>query len=103
MEHGFEDGRFSPVQQVSSVLRFMWRSTKRVIVVVVGAALLLAGLVMLVTPGPGLLLIIAGFAVLATEFVWAERMLDKARSHAASTAKRVRGRARRDRVDGPSK
>jgi uncharacterized protein (TIGR02611 family) len=88
-------GRFPVVQQVASVLQFIWRSTKRIVVVVVGAALLLGGLVMLVTPGPGLLLIIAGLAVLATEFVWAEHMLDKAKSRAASTAKRVRGRARR--------
>ena len=96
-------GKFLAVQQVSSVVRFIWRSTKRIVVVLVGAALLLAGLVMLVTPGPGLLLIIAGFAVLATEFVWAERMLDKAKSHAASTAKRVRGRARRRPPTNPSK
>jgi len=96
-------GRFLVVQQVASVLQFIWRSTRRIVVVIVGAALLLAGLVMLVTPGPGLLSIIAGFAVLATEFVWAERMLDKARSHAASTAKRVRGRARRARSGDRSK
>ena len=60
----------------------------------VGAALLLGGLVMLVTPGPGIVLIIAGLAVLATEFVWAERMLDKAKARAAAATDKVRRRRR---------
>ncbi|HWC31701.1 MAG TPA: PGPGW domain-containing protein, partial [Actinomycetota bacterium] len=33
-----------------------------------------------VTPGPGLLAILAGLAVLATEFVWAERLYERAKS-----------------------
>jgi len=61
---------------------FILRSTKRVVVLVVGLALVAAGIAMLVFPGPGLLVIIAGLAVLATEFAWAERMLDQAKSQA---------------------
>jgi Putative transmembrane protein (PGPGW) len=38
-----------------------------------------------VTPGPGILLIIAGLAVLATEYVWAERLLNLAK-HTAGQA-----------------
>jgi hypothetical protein len=34
---------------------------------------------MMVTPGPGVLAIIAGLAILATEWAWAERMLDRAK------------------------
>jgi uncharacterized protein (TIGR02611 family) len=79
---------------VTSVLQFIWRSTKRIVVMLVGAALLVGGLVMLVTPGPGIVLIIAGLAVLATEFVWAERMLDKAKAHAAAATDKVRRRRR---------
>jgi hypothetical protein len=37
---------------------------------------------MIVTPGPGILLIIAGLAVLATEYVWAERLLNLAKQKA---------------------
>jgi hypothetical protein len=42
---------------------------------------------MIVLPGPGLLVIIAGLAVLATEYVWARRLLmaAKARAEAAKT------------------
>ena len=32
---------------------------------------------MLITPGPGLLVIVAGLSLLAAEFVWARRLLDK--------------------------
>ncbi len=50
---------------------------KRVVKIVVGFTILLAGLVMLVTPGPGWVTIAGGLAILATEYVWARRLLDK--------------------------
>jgi uncharacterized protein (TIGR02611 family) len=70
-------------------IRFIGRSGKRVAVTIVGFALVLAGLLMLVLPGPGLLVIIAGLAVLATEYVWAERMLNLARRKAAQAKDKV--------------
>ena len=56
---------------------------KRFAVTLAGAALLAVGLAMMVLPGPGILLIVAGLAVLATEYVWARRLLVKARKQAA--------------------
>lgn len=41
---------------------------------------------MMVTPGPGLLGIVIGLAILATEFAWAQRALHRART-AADRAK----------------
>jgi uncharacterized protein (TIGR02611 family) len=79
-------------------LAFIFRSGKRIAVLVVGIALLAAGVAMLVLPGPGIVVIIAGLAVLATEFVWAEKMLDRAKEH-ASTAKDAAVRWRRRRTD----
>jgi uncharacterized protein (TIGR02611 family) len=49
----------------------------RVIRIVGGFALLALGIVMLVTPGPGWLAIAGGIGLLATEFVWAKRLLDR--------------------------
>jgi uncharacterized protein (TIGR02611 family) len=43
----------------------------------VGAAVLIAGVIMLVTPGPAFVLIPIGLAMLSLEFVWAERLLEK--------------------------
>src|SRR3972149_1467166 len=59
-------------------VRFLMKNGKRIAVSVLGLVLVLAGLVMLVLPGPGVLLLIAGLAVLATEYVWAQRMLNYA-------------------------
>jgi uncharacterized protein (TIGR02611 family) len=44
---------------------------------IVGVLVLVAGLVMLVTPGPAFVLIPIGLAMLSLEFVWAERLLEK--------------------------
>lgn len=66
----------------TELLKFIWRSTKRIVVFAVGVSLIALGVVMLVVPGPGLLVIVVGLAVLATEFVWAEVMLDKAKERA---------------------
>jgi len=49
---------------------------RRLVRIVVGFTVLLAGIVMLVTPGPGLVAIAAGLAMLA-EFAWARWLLNK--------------------------
>ena len=61
-------------------------------VAVVGGTLISVGVVLLVLPGPGLLLIAMGVAVLATEFAWAESTLNRmkqAGSAAVGKAKQV--------------
>jgi uncharacterized protein (TIGR02611 family) len=54
-------------------------ATTKLVVTVVGTSVLMAGLIMMVTPGPGLLGIVAGLAILATEWDWADRWLTTAR------------------------
>jgi tellurite resistance protein TerC len=56
-----------------------YRTARRVVIVVVGGTVMLLGVVMIVTPGPGLLAIFLGLAILATEFVWARRLLSLSR------------------------
>jgi uncharacterized protein (TIGR02611 family) len=70
-------------------LRVIARNTKRLMVLILGCAVLLAGVAMLVMPGPGVLVIILGLVILATEFVWAERVLDRTTATAAGAASRV--------------
>jgi len=70
-------------------LRWIGRNTKRLVVLVLGFAVLGAGIAMLALPGPGLIVIILGLAILATEFVWAERALDATTTRAASAANSV--------------
>lgn len=52
---------------------------RRVIVGVIGSTLLLVGVAMIVLPGPAIVMLPLGLAVLATEFVWARRWLRKTR------------------------
>ena len=56
-----------------------------VVAATVGATLLALGFLFLFIPGPGLPLIIAGLAVLATEFAWAEVALHKTLNKTKST------------------
>ncbi|MDF2969391.1 MAG: hypothetical protein K0Q93_3169 [Nocardioidaceae bacterium] len=57
-------------------------STRKLVVTVVGTVLLLAGVAALVLPGPGLLLLLAGLVILATEFDWAAKRVDTVRDRA---------------------
>ena len=71
------------------ILQFIFRSTKRIAIFVVGVALILLGIALIPLPGPfSIRLMIAGLAVPATEYVWAERVLDtvKDRAKRASAA-----------------
>ena len=87
------------------VLRFIGRNSRRVAVSVIGALVVVAGLIMLVLPGPGLLVIAAGFAVLGTEYAWAAAALERtkvvvqkvgttARSGAAAVGRTAKSTAR---------
>ena len=59
-----------------------------------GFTLVLVGLALLVLPGPGLLVIAAGLGMLALEFAWAERILERTLDRMSSTSSRVRGLSR---------
>jgi uncharacterized protein (TIGR02611 family) len=76
--------------------RLAWRAG----VFVVGSLLLVAGIIMIVTPGPAVVFIPLGLGVLATEFQWARNLLARARpiiDRALDRAKR-----RRAKSDGPA-
>ena len=52
---------------------------RRIIASVVGGTVLLIGITLIVLPGPAVLVIPLGLAILATEFVWARHLLNKAK------------------------
>lgn len=76
-----------------AVVRFAFRSSKRIAVTVVGAALVLGGIAMLVLPGPGILVVVAGFAVLGTEYAWAAAALDRTKATAERAGQMAKGAA----------
>jgi uncharacterized protein (TIGR02611 family) len=77
--------------------RTLWKPTlrhaRRVVVAVVGFTLVLAGIAMIVTPGPGWLTILLGLSVLAVEFVWARRLLKRLKQHGTDLSNKVFGKS----------
>ncbi len=60
-------------------MSYTYRLARRIAVSIVGATLLLVGVVMLVAPGPAIVVIPLGLAVLGLEFAWARYWLAKLR------------------------
>jgi Flp pilus assembly protein TadB len=71
-----EHPAFVPIKAVG---RFIGRNGRRLAITIVGFAVLLAGVAMILLPGPGWAAIFLGLAILSTEYVWARRLLKQAR------------------------
>ncbi|MEK7793472.1 MAG: PGPGW domain-containing protein [Candidatus Hydrogenedentota bacterium] len=66
------------------------RYARRLVIAVIGVTVVLFGVLLLFIPGPGTVVIAAGVAVLATEFIWA-RVLLKRMKHETMRAGRAVG------------
>jgi putative membrane protein len=66
----------------------------KLVVAVVGGSVVLVGIAMLVLPGPAILVIPLGLAILATEFFWARRWLKRARALLPNGSKKSAGFSR---------
>jgi uncharacterized protein (TIGR02611 family) len=62
------------LEKLKRLLAKMPHPIRWALAMIVGFALLLVGLIMLVTPGPGLLLIFFGLSILALELEWAREI-----------------------------
>lgn len=69
------------------------RAARRLGVALIGGTLVVTGMAMLVLPGPALVVIPAGLAVLGLEFAWARHWMKRAIEQAESLATRYRGRS----------
>jgi len=61
----------------------------KIVVTFIGTVVLIAGLIMMVTPGPGIVGIIVGLGILATEWDWAQRLVDAMKDKAKQAAERA--------------
>ena len=80
-----------------------YKAARRIIIGVVGVTVLAIGVVMLVTPGPALIVIPVGLAILSIEFTWARAWLKRLResiSNRNSSNLNSRAEAHRERVSG---
>ncbi|MFZ9293738.1 MAG: PGPGW domain-containing protein [Candidatus Nanopelagicaceae bacterium] len=62
----------------------------RVFIGVIGGLITIIGTIFLFAPGPGLLVLLAGLGILATEYAWAANAIRKTKSIAQSTSERFR-------------
>ena len=72
--------------------KLAWPVLRKVLVLCVGGLLLAVGLAMLVLPGPAIVFIPLGLAILATEFAWAKRWLARIRGWVKTRSQEVRAR-----------
>lgn len=61
-----------------------YKVAKRIVVAVIGLSVLVIGIVMIVAPGPALILIPVGLAILGLEFAWARHWLKRLRQGISS-------------------
>ena len=61
----------------------------RIFIGIAGGLITILGTIFLFAPGPGMLVLLAGLGILATEFAWASRAILKTKSIAASAAEKV--------------
>ena len=86
---------------IHKAVHLTYKTARRVAVLAVGSTVELLGIVMLVTPGPGLIVIPIGLAILGVEFAWARIWLRKVRdtiSNQNSKKHASRAESHRDRV-----
>jgi uncharacterized protein (TIGR02611 family) len=65
--------------------RMVWR----VIIGAIGGLITVLGAIALVGPGPGILIVLAGLGILATEFAWAARVMVHTRTYAQKAAEKA--------------
>ncbi len=86
---------------IERTLHLTYKAARRIVITVVGVTLVAIGIVMIVTPGPAIVVIPVGLAVLGIEFAWARSWLKKLRetiSYGIANDRGRRAEAHRDRV-----
>jgi hypothetical protein len=78
--------------QDASVKNPFLRVGRKLIVTIIGGTVVLIGLALIVLPGPAIVVIPLGLAILGTEFLWARRLLQRIKTGSTRlfTRRRVR-------------
>lgn len=62
------------MEKIKNILAKLPHPVRWALTVIIGFVLLILGLIMMVTPGPGLLFIFFGLSILALEIKWAQEV-----------------------------
>jgi tellurite resistance protein TerC len=88
---------------IKRAFHITYKAARRIVVGLVGLTVLVIGVIMIVTPGPALVVIPVGLAILSIEFAWARAWLRRLResiSNLNSSAQSDRVEQHRRRVSG---
>jgi tellurite resistance protein TerC len=62
---------------MKETLRITYQLARRIVIALLGSTILLLGLAMIILPGPAVVVIPMGLAILSLEFAWARHWLKK--------------------------
>lgn len=80
----------------------MLRYARRIAILLIGMTVLLVGVAMIVLPGPAVVVIPVGLAILATEYAWARRWLNIVKDSAEKGAEKLNLRSLFSRKKDPA-
>ncbi len=83
-------------ENIGRLYQITYTTSRRLIVTLVGVSVLIVGIIMIVTPGPAIIVIPAGLAILATEFIWARLLLKKVKDKLVHYSKESKAYFKRD-------
>lgn len=65
----------------------IYKQVRKLAIFLIGMTVVLIGCILFFTPGPAVVVIPIGLAILATEFIWAKRLLKKFKEKTLSFSK----------------
>lgn len=80
-------------------LHMTYKLIRRITIFIVGISVVIIGIIMFVTPGPAVIVIPAGLAILGIEFAWARHWLKVMKEKTKEVAKKA-GHWKNKGVDG---
>jgi tellurite resistance protein TerC len=64
-------------------------AARKIVIAVIGTTILLIGVALIVLPGPAFIVIPIGLSILASEFIWARRVIKRGRIFVKKVRRRV--------------
>jgi tellurite resistance protein TerC len=64
-------------------------TVRKIVIAVIGTTILLIGIALIVLPGPAFIVIPIGLSILASEFIWARRVIKRGRIFVKKVRRRV--------------
>ena len=73
----------------------LYKQIRKLVIFLIGISIVLIGCVLFFTPGPAIIVIPVGLAVLATEFIWAKKLLKKFKETTSSISRSAKDAIRK--------